>query len=54
MMSVLMIMVFSCTPYFGPYPSDKECKTISTRVTRYDKEHGIYRTVGYDYTRVCN
>ena len=36
------------------YAESRNCRRISTQVTRYDSNKGTYRVVGYNYTRVCN
>ncbi len=35
------------------WSESRNCRRIETRVTRVDKK-GYYRTIGYDYTTVCD
>ena len=35
------------------YSKNRKCQTVWTRVSRWDDKHKVYRTVGYDSTKIC-
>ena len=59
MLFMMMLLMISCSYNLEAsraqmeYIKNRDCKTIQTRVTKWDSNDRLYKTVGYDYTTIC-